>query len=124
MAKTKLYFKGEKKMDETIVFYKKRMKELAKELDSLPKGSDERKEIATELKEIGTLLNEAQKARSDKDSQKKDRVCKIVIGGVEIILPLAVNTVLWLIGLKFEESGTFASKLVGRLLSGLKIRKD
>ena len=98
---------------------RRHFKYLLDRIKEFPEGSDERKELAVELKETGALLNEAEKNVSDNNNQKKERVCKFIIAGVEIVIPVTVYSFLWILGLGFEKDNILGSRMMSSMVSNL-----
>ena len=82
----------------------------------LEPGSEE---FTAEVNAIDKLY----KLSLEEDNSKKDRVCKVIVSGVETVLPLAAYGILFGVGLKFEETGIFTSNMMKGLLQKFRIFK-
>lgn len=54
---------------------------------------------------------------------KKDRIIRIVTGVLEVVVPSTIYVVLFLIGIKFEETGSITSSFMKNLMSKFKFKK-
>jgi hypothetical protein len=104
-----------KVVEATTQLYKLRLEEAKLDIDS------SKYEMEFAEKEAQRLLDESTKKAQLKE-QVKDRYFKIIIGGVEVIVPIIFYGVWMKRGFKFEETGTFTSTtfrgLFGRFRTG------
>lgn len=98
-------------------------------LEDCPEGDEKVQAIknlaslhSLRMKEIETEAEEEASKQKQK-SDKIDRVVKIIIEGVETLVPLAFYGILFGQGLRFEESGTFTSTTFRSLLNRIRPTK-
>ena len=109
---------------ETKEMLNAKIKELTRDIESLPAGSEERARAVKDLETLGKLYVEIEKADSEisksndeLSESKKDRWVKIAIAGAEIILPLAFYA-FWLgKGFEFEKTGCITSTVFKGLIN-------
>ena len=101
---------------ETKEMLNAKIKELTRDIATLPAGSEERARAVKDLETLGKLYVEIEKAESESSKSndelsesRKDRWVKIAIAGAEIILPLTFYA-FWLVkGFEFEKTGSITS---------------
>ena len=101
---------------ETKEMLNAKIKELTRDIESLPAGSEERARAVKDLETLGKLYVEIKKAESEASKSndellesKKDRWVKIAIAGVEIAVVILFDSFWMAKGFKFEETGSLTS---------------
>jgi hypothetical protein len=115
---------------------------LQKQLTSMNPDSEKYKETLKAITALNTMRNDGRKldaadfdaqekraydnGRADEElelreaevaERKKDRLIRIIMGGVELIVPLCFYTVMYNRGLAFETEGTVTSQFFRNLLN-------
>lgn len=94
------------------------------DMDYIDTGDEKKASATQDVERLCKLVMESEKTeaeiecnKKEASGAKKDRIIKIVIGSMEIVLPLAFYAVWMCVGLKFEETGCFTSTTFKGLLN-------